>query len=157
MTWGEKVHERWTHDSPSTTGISDSWEFCDTQVWVPGRAVCERERRRPNVYFQILNGGLGGGEAQLRFGSVVALGIASDLPTGFKFKVEIAAKNLSNILDAKLRVFKVRSWSLPFGPFAKDSLQDLDTWLFRTGLRHSAEPSLALLHEEWQLRPLAGE
>ena len=153
MTWGEKVHERWTHDSPKTAGISDGWEFCDTQVWVPGRAICQRERRRPNAYFQVLNGGLGSDTQLLRFGSVVALGIACDLPETAKFNAELAATNISEILDAKLRVFKIRPWSLPFGPFVKDSLQDLDTWLFRTGSRHTEEPSLALLHDEWQLRP----
>jgi hypothetical protein len=152
MTWGDSVHERWTHGSPKTVGISDTWQFVDTQVWVPGRAICGREHRRPNVYFQLLNGGLGG-EAQLRFGSVVALGIACDLPYNAKLKTELAATNISEILGAKLRVFKIRPWSLPFGPFVTDSLQDLDTWLFRIGPRHNEEPSLALLKEEWQLRP----
>ena len=155
MTWGEGVHERWTHGSPKTAGISDDWEFCDAQVWVPGRAICERERSRPNVYFQVLNGGLGCDTQLLRFGSVVALGIACDLPETVKFKAEIAAANICEILDAKLRVFKLRPWSLPFGFFVKDSLQDLDTWLFRTGPRHTEEPSLALLKEEWQLRECA--
>jgi len=153
MTWGEKAHERWTRDSPETSGESEGWEFCDTQVWMPGRAICERERKRPNIYFQVLNSGLGGDE-QLRFGSVVALAIARDLPEGAKFNAELAVRNISEIVDAKLRVFKFRPWSLPFGPFVKDSLPDLDTWLFRTGPRHTEEPSLALLKEEWQLRPV---
>lgn len=154
MTWSEKAHERWTHESPKTSGISGEWEFCDTQVWVPGRAICQRERRRPNVYLQVLNGGLGCDTELLRFGSVVALGIAHDLPDTAKFKAEDAVTSISGILIAKLHVFKIRPWSLPFGPFVKDSLQDLDTWLFRTGPRHTEEPSLALLKEEWQLRPI---
>jgi len=153
MTWSEKTHERWTHNSPKTSGKSSEWEFCDTQIWVPGRAICERERRRPNVYFQILNGGLGTDRQPLKFGSVVALGVARDLPESAKFKAELAVANISEVVDAKLRVFKIRPWSLPFGPFVKDSLQDLDTWLFRVGARHAEEPSLELLKEEWELRP----
>ena len=154
MTWNEEVHERWTHESPKTSGISGEWQFCDTQVWVPGRAICQRERRRPNVYFQVLNGGLGCDTELLRFGSIFALCIARDLPDTAKFKADEAATSICGILNAKLRVFKNRPWSLPFGPFVKDSLQDLDTWLFRTGPRHTEEPSLALLKEDWQLRPL---
>jgi len=153
MTWGEKTHERWTHDSPKTSGRSSEWEFCDAQVWVPGRVICERERRRPHVYFQILNGGLGCKGQSLKFGSVIALGIARDLPEAAKSKAELAVANISEIVNAKLRVFKIRTWSLPFGPFVKDSLQDLDTWLFRVGSRHAEEPTLGLLKEEWELRP----
>jgi hypothetical protein len=153
MAWSEKVHERWTHDSPRTRGISNEWEFCDTQLWIPGRAVCQRERVRPDVYFQMLNGGLGSSTQDLKFGSVVALGIANDLSEPTKSRARNCMSNIGDLLDARLRIFKSRPWSLPFGPYVKDSLNDLDTWLFRTGPRHTDEPTLALLHEDWQLVP----
>jgi len=54
MTWNERSHQRWTHGSPVTIGQSDDWEFADTQIWVPGRQECERERKRPNLYIQVL-------------------------------------------------------------------------------------------------------
>jgi hypothetical protein len=154
MTWGDNTHVRWTHDSPETSGKSESWEFVDTQVWVPGRAICERDRQRPNIYFQVLNGGLGDEPQSIKFGSVVALGIARDLPEAARSNAELTATKISELLDAKLRVFKIRPWSLPFGLYVIDSIQDLDTWLFRTGPRHGEEPTLALLKEDWQLRPL---
>ena len=150
MTWGDQVHERWAHASPKTIGRSNTWEFADTQVWLPSRLVCEREKRRPDFYFQLLNGALGGTSEPPRFGSVIALGVARDLSEPIRLSAEAVSNNLGEILDGVLLAYKTRSWAIPFGPFAVvDSLDSLDTWLFRTGPRHAKEPSLALLKEPW--------
>jgi len=154
MAWGDQVHERWAHDSPKTLGKCDIWEFADTQVWLPSRIICQRQKRRPDFYFQLLNGALGTTTETLRFSSVVVLGVARDLPESVKLRAQVVAKKLGEILDAKLCAFKTRSWAISFGPLAViDSMDSLDTWLFRVGPRHAGEPTLALLKESWELRP----
>jgi hypothetical protein len=151
MTWNERSHQRWTHGSPVTIGQSDDWEFVDTQIWVPGPKECERERKRPNLYIQVLNGALTE-SGPVRFSAIVLLAVACDLPETVRYSVDRAMHDLKHLLRAKLRAYKVRSWSRPFGFMTVDSIMDLDTWLFKVGPRHDQEPSLALFHEEWQVK-----
>lgn len=151
MTWNERSHQRWTHGSPLTSGYSDTREFLDTQIWVPGRNECDRERKRPNLYIQILNGGIAESEV-LRFGAVVVLAVACDLPETVKYRADHAMGDIAIRLRAKLRAFKIRQWSRPFGLLRADSIMDLDTWLFKAGSRHTQEPSLAMFHEEWEAK-----
>jgi len=57
--------------------------------------------------------------------------------------------DVAHLLQAKLRAYKIRPWSHPFGLMRRDHIENLDTWLFKVGSRHTQEPSLAMFHEEW--------
>jgi|SRR5262245_4231611 len=152
MTFGEKADERWTHGSSKTIGRSETWEFADTQIWVPSRNECERERKRPHLYVHLLNGALGH-TGPVRFSAIFLLAVATDLPETMRSKADIAMDAIARVLQPKLRAYKIRPWSLPFGLGMRvDSIMDLDTWLFRVGPRHSEDPGLTLLKEEWQAK-----
>ena len=144
MTFGEQANGRWTHSSPKTIGRPESWEFVDTQIWVPSRSECDRERKRPHVYVQLLNGALGE-SGPVRFSSIFFLAVASDLPETLRSRTADAVNAIAKLLKAKLRAYKIRPWSIPFGfGMRTDSIMDL------VGPRHGEEPSLALFKEEWQ-------
>lgn len=151
MTWSEPSHHQWTHGSPVTRSQSDNWEFLDTQIWVPGRRECERERKRPNLYLQLLNGAVRESEP-VRFGAVVLVAVAYDLPETVRRRADLAMGDVAHLLQAKLRAYKIRPWSHPFGVLRSNSIADLVTWLFKLGPRHAEEPSLAMFYEEWQAR-----
>jgi hypothetical protein len=153
MTWSENANQRWTHGSPLTTGKSENWEFADMQVWSPSRSICQREQRRPDAFFQLMNAGLV--EAgPLRFNPIVVLAVGLDLRETLRAKAEEAATNMAGVLKAKLRAFKVRPWARPAGlGWVQDSLDSIDTWLFRgVGSRHQQEPTIEMFKEEWHLR-----
>jgi hypothetical protein len=151
MTWNVRSHQRWTHGSPVTRGESNNWQFLDTQIWVPGRRECDREGKRPNLYIQVLNGSIAE-SGPLRFGAVVLLAVACDLPETVRDRADHVMGDIAVLLRAKLRAHKIRPWSRPFGFMRVDSIMDLDTWLFKVGSRHTQEPSLAMFHEEWQAK-----
>lgn len=109
LTFNEKSHHKWTHNSPITSNSSHDWSFLSTEIWAPSRAICDREQIPPDFFFAIQNVAAWSGGDALSFNPLILIACARDL--GNLEEQAVAAKNIALLVNAKLHVLKQRTWA----------------------------------------------
>jgi len=146
--WGESGHRKWTHD-PATT----PWRFLDVEVWAPGRAVCGREGRPPDVFLSVVNEALFGAAGRaLSFNPTVVLAVASDLAGREPTAVAASVGCLRRLTSARFVGFQRRQWGVSHGGVAfTNAIQDLAAGgLFRPGPRQGNGAAFPPLVGAWE-------
>jgi hypothetical protein len=151
--WNEKGHEKWTHESPKTAGISSTWRFLGMEMWAPAWSVCEKDGQPPDVFFALRNEAFWQNEKTIKFNPTVIFAVAVDFPGPVLDRGRQTAVNLARYLDAVLSGYQRRPWGQSVGKVGfTGSVQDmLTTGLYKGGQIHDRPVDLSTFAESWQL------
>jgi hypothetical protein len=128
------------------------WQFLSLEIWAPAWTVCERDNRAPDVFLNITDESLGGGDRKdLLFNPVVVFAVVSALARKRPSEVFDAVSGLRELSSAKLVGYHRRPWGKAFGSVGfTDSIQDLAvSGLFRPGQRHKGKLGFHLFTDKW--------
>jgi len=121
-----------------TTVRSQDWRetpragdlFCSWSLLSPPDAACARDQRSPDVYVNLSNR-RGVSMVDIRFGPVVTLAIAADIPGGAE-RMDAAVHAVAELTSALMIARTLRSWGVQTENGYTDGIAETD-W-FRAGL-----------------------
>jgi hypothetical protein len=143
---------KWTHGSPVTREVSDSWHFIGMEFWSPSWNVCEKEGLAPDVFFALRSENSEHRKTQIRFNQTVILAISVDASESVRSNAQQWVQELLHKLDSPLAAYQKRAWGKAFGSsgaFEKSIQHMAFIGLFKVGDYHNRPLDLQTFEESW--------
>lgn len=118
LSWDEKSHQRWAHNSPANGEEWKRWQFLSMEAWAPSWTVCEKELVPPNFYLSMHNPNFRLSAPRLRSPFLVCA-VPSSLGQKKVMELESVLVSLSSTLTDPVLAHKKRPWGI--SSLGKDS------------------------------------
>lgn len=118
LSWDEKSHHRWTHNSPTNGEEWKRWGFLSMEAWAPSWTICEREIVPPDFYLSMHNPNCHR-SAPRRPSPFLVCAVPYSLGQSRVMELESVLISLSKSLHVSVLAHKRRPWGI--GSLRQDS------------------------------------
>lgn len=111
LSWNEKSHQRWTHNSPMNDDEWNRWKFLSMEALAPSWNVCERELVPPDFYFSMHNPNCHRSVPK-RPSPFLVCAVPTSLGQNRVIELESVLVSLSKTLPVSVLAHKKRPWGI---------------------------------------------
>ena len=111
LSWDEKSHQRWAHNSPINVEEWKRWQFLNLEAWTPSWNVCIKEKVPPDFYFNMRDPN-GNSSAPKRPSPFLVCAIASSVGQNRINDLESTLVSLLETLPDSILAIKKRPWGI---------------------------------------------
>jgi hypothetical protein len=110
LTWSDKSHQKWTHNSPTNKADSKSWNFMSAEFWAPSWTKCDEPEMAPDVFFSIENPHILKPAKKGQYNQFFQIALPLSIAKPHEKLIRETVDKISRLIDSIVTVGRVDPW-----------------------------------------------